>query len=126
MNVLERKKLKFRSFPVSEFPSFRVFFVRCRRTYILINNNSKKKLCFRSKTCLTCYLMPHPMGSSLSYFLFSLTSTKKWEFLIMAESGFRIRKIQIYIFKSDLVWRMELMIIKFFKFVICILTFSAY
>ena len=32
MNVLERKKLKFRSFTVSEFHSF---FVRCRRTYIL-------------------------------------------------------------------------------------------
>ena len=34
MNVLERKKLKFRSFRVSEFQSF---FVSCRRTYVLKN-----------------------------------------------------------------------------------------
>ena len=32
MNVLERKKLKFRSFTVWQFQSF---FVSCRRTYVL-------------------------------------------------------------------------------------------
>ena len=43
MNVLERKKLKFRSFnfPDSEFKSF---FVRCRRTYVLNNNKKAKRL----------------------------------------------------------------------------------
>ena len=48
MNVLERKKLKFRSFRVTEFHSFTVskfqsFFVRCRRTYVL---NKYLSLCF--------------------------------------------------------------------------------
>ena len=34
MNMLERKKLNFRSFTVCQFQSF---FVRCRRTYVLNN-----------------------------------------------------------------------------------------
>ena len=48
MNVLERKKLKFRSFIVIEFHSstvskFQSFFVRCRRPYVL---NKYLSLCF--------------------------------------------------------------------------------
>ena len=58
MNVLERKKLKFRSLKVSQFQTFRVshfqtfrvsqfqiFFVRCRRTYIF------KNMLYQSKHC---------------------------------------------------------------------------
>ena len=39
MKVLERKKLKFRSFTVWQFQSF---FVSCRRTYVLKNVLRKK------------------------------------------------------------------------------------